>query len=127
MRFRDRRWGVSIALGLLLAPACVGSEHLTHGEADVRSVAGTWRITYTNGAWRTYRIEENGTVTFLEEQSMGELRSWPELLLRFDDGKLERLNPTANRIFVEHFNPASEYPDGTPAEIGIGRLVSWSK
>ena len=87
---------------------------------------GTWSVTYTNGAKRTYTIERDGGVAFEEEQILGEFVGGDYLLLEFDDGKLERLTPAGSRLLVEHFNPRNRFPNHPPTHIGIGVRVERS-
>lgn len=87
---------------------------------------GTWSVTYTNGAKRTYTIESDGGVAFEEEQILGEFAGGGYLLLEFDDGKLERITPAGSRLLVEHFDPRNRFPNHPPTHIGIGVRIERS-
>lgn len=87
---------------------------------DANALAGRWRVDYTNGAVRTYLIEADGRVRFLEKQMTGQVsRRNGDLILDFGDGKLERLK-FEPALRVEHFNPASSYPSGQAAATASG-------
>ncbi|HUE69356.1 MAG TPA: hypothetical protein VMP01_00595 [Pirellulaceae bacterium] len=85
-----------------------------------KSVVGTWKVTYENGAVRTYRFDRRGSARFFEESFTGTLsRDGDHLKLDFGDGKLERLRLQDDELLVEHFNPASGYPS-SPSLKGRG-------
>lgn len=84
------------------------------------SLIGSWRVTYTNGAIRSYIVTPDCAVKFLEEDRMGAIQQTPEILVRFDDSKLERWTFAGDHLSVEHWNPASNYPKNPPTETGIG-------
>ena len=37
---------------------------------------------------------------------------------------IERITLVGDKLFVEHFNPGSTYPDGIPTVIGVGRKTT---
>jgi hypothetical protein len=81
---------------------------------------GFWQVEYSNGTTRTYQIANTGAVRFIEEDRAGRIYLYGnDHLLEFGDGKVERLTlqPT---IKLEHFNPKSRYPLGSPTETGVG-------
>jgi hypothetical protein len=88
--------------------------------------AGEWRVSYTHGAVRFYTIEKDGKVSGIanELQLNGKIeRKDAMLLLTFDDDdRLERLTlgTDGNVMFIEHYHPKSEFPDGKATHIGIG-------
>jgi hypothetical protein len=90
----------------------------------LNNLAGTWEITYhPNKTVRTYTITKRGEVYFAEEDRRGQITAGSAgLLLDFGtDQKLERLTlGTDGRLFVEHYNPSTLFPDD-PDQIGIGR------
>ena len=97
-------------------------------EMSARSdLIGTWRVTYTNNAVRTYEVGSDDTVRFMEENLQARVQRGEEVLLQFDDGKLERWTLAGTRLFVEHWNPASKYPQQPPTVIGIGVRVSMAQ
>ncbi len=86
--------------------------------------AGAWVVRYhPNGAARVYIVSADGEVAFPDGGSKAKLKlKDKEILVDFADGKLERWTVGRDgRLFVEHFNPRSNYPD-TPDQIGIGIL-----
>jgi serine/threonine-protein kinase len=85
---------------------------------------GIWRISYTNRAIRIYLIDSGGRVFFGEGGlHEGQLRSkGDEILLDFprDTLRLERLRIVDGELLIDHFNPASGYPD-RPLCTGVGK------
>jgi|GEM_PF-4155081 len=74
--------------------------------------AGNWKVIYEEGHVRNYQIDENGNVFFLEENWNASLsKRGADILVDFKDGKLERFTMVDGVLVVEHFNPASRYPD----------------
>jgi hypothetical protein len=91
------------------------------GEAPSAShFVGTWRVTCTNEAIRSYEVDADDTVRFFEENLQTRLQRRGEVFVQFDDGRLERWTLAGERLLVEHWNPASKYPKQPPTEIGIG-------
>jgi tetratricopeptide (TPR) repeat protein/tRNA A-37 threonylcarbamoyl transferase component Bud32 len=89
----------------------------------IAAVAGEWKVTYTHDVVREYKIDKDGRVTFEEVKLKGQIkRKGPALLLEFaGDDRLERLTLGADgRLFVEHYNPKGDFPDGQAKHIGIG-------
>jgi hypothetical protein len=73
---------------------------------------GKWKVTYEEGHVRNYQIDEKGNVFFLEENWNALLsKKGADILVDFKDGKLERFTMVDGVLVVEHFNPASRYPD----------------
>jgi len=73
---------------------------------------GSWKLTYGGGAIRNYQFDGRGNVFFVELQQTGRLaRRGDDLLLDFGDGKLERLRIVDGAVLVDHYDPASRYPD----------------
>lgn len=92
--------------------------------------AGTWTVTYhPNRAVRVYTVTADGEVTLAEFGGKGKLAVKDrEIILDLGDGKLERWTLGRDgRLFVEHFNPRSTYPDSPPDQIGIGVLKAEGK
>lgn len=85
--------------------------------------AGTWTVKYApNQAIRVYEVSETGEVNFgeLELKATLERTDAKNVLLNLKDGKIERWTlGNDGRLFVEHFNPAENYPT-TVDQIGIG-------
>lgn len=93
------------------------------GSTVRNAVVGTWKVLYANNAVRTYQINENAEVIFVEEKRTGKLDK-NFATLNFGDGKLERLSLIQGRLFVEHFNPGSDYPNKSPNVTAIGVRIS---
>lgn len=77
---------------------------------------GIWVIPYTNGATRIYFIDLRGRVFFSDGGPImeGQLRKNDrEILLDFqgDLGRVERVKLADGLFMVDHFNPASGYPN----------------
>lgn len=88
--------------------------------AGSSALDGDWAIKYLNGATRVYRLDgskfEAVSATGTNGRSetvKGEIESRKdnEVVIRFTDGKLERITLAGERLLVEHFNPASGFPD----------------
>jgi hypothetical protein len=122
-----RRMGFGISL-VLIAGLAVVTQARAAGIRDadpIAPLAEMWKITYTNDAERLYLIQKDGKVigTAGDEKLNGRIRrKGKTLLLTFDgEDKVERLTPgTDGRLFLEHYHPASDYPDKKPMHIGIG-------
>lgn len=90
------------------------------------AVPGTWSIKYhPNGVRRTYVVKPNGDVSCTEGTSAftGKIKKeGADLLLDFNDGKLERLTFAGNRVFVEHYDPKGSFPQ--LAQVAIGESAA---
>lgn len=92
-------------------------------ETNVRisDFAGTWAIKYGDGAVRVYTLDSDGLAVFPEENRQGRVfTKYGKVLLDFGDGKLERLELVDSKLQVEHFDPATAYPDDAPRLFGVG-------
>jgi hypothetical protein len=92
-------------------------------ETPFEAIAGEWRIEYSNGSARGYKIDNTGGVSYAGENMKGRIaRRDGTLMLQFQgDDRLERLTLGADgRLFVEHWNPASDYPAKGPNCTGVG-------
>jgi hypothetical protein len=101
----------------------------TPGEAEAppskaKWIPGKWEITYTpNRSTNVYIIRPDGTIV----NEKGEVRFQIKhrdgtLIIEFPDNKLERLTFAETRLFIEHFNPKSNYERNIPDQVGIGEL-----
>ncbi len=113
---------VALTVGLAAWPSARADEK---GDTQIGVLAGEWKVEYTHGAVRNYAIEKDGKVagTADDEKLTGQIsRKEGILFLIFEgDGKLERLTLGSDgRLFVEHYNPKENYPDGKASHIGIG-------
>ena len=125
MRHGTLGWIVQThAAVLLLAALGCATVHTAPQMPAGSDLAGTWRVTYTNNAVRTYEVGSDDTVRFLEENRHARVQRGEEVLLRFADGKIERWTLAGRRLFVEHWDPASKYPQRPPSVIGSGVRVS---
>ena len=81
-------------------------------------LTGKWLVTYMNKTKHTREIHANQRVNDNAEIS----ESSGDILIYFPD-VIERVTLVGEQLFIEHFNPSSTYPDGTPAAMGIGRRI----
>ena len=89
-----------------------------------QAIAGAWKITYAgNGAVRNYEIDPNGNVSF--DDGTGTIwkttlfKQGMDIIFDIKDGKLERFRLDGEILLVEHFDPASSFPD-SPKYTGRG-------
>ena len=117
-----------VAVGLACGFGCVHvhvcEHHALNGARGAQALAGTWVVSYGNGARRTYDVTADGTVRLREEGRTGQLQHGDDLVLRFDDGKVERWTPARGRLLVEHWDPASRFPAQPPTVLGVGVRTS---
>ena len=76
-------------------------------------LAGQWKVTYTNQTAQTRIIGGNGHTPRFQNG---------DVLIDFEK-VVERWNLLDDKVFVEHFNPKSTYPDGFADVMGMGRRV----
>ena len=93
------------------SPKEIGDQKL---KLALGTLIGNWTIRYGNNIIRHYLVKVDGTVSFKEENFVGNLvMDGDNITLDFDDGKMEKIKISANnKINVEHFNPKSRYPNG---------------
>ena len=125
----DARAAVAIQEEIDRVLASIPDENIA---AAAAKLAGTWKITYTNGDIRTYAFSADGTASFLSINPAGQVYGTfkkrlmfknGEVLLEFQEGAIERLKLSGGRLQVEHFNPKTLYSKGTPSAKGIGSRV----
>ncbi len=88
-------------------------------------LVGTWHVAFPGGVTRTYIVDGKGGVRFVDEKRVAKLKGQPkELLVDFDDGKIERWNLADGRLFVEHWDPKAGYPNKQPTAISVGTKLS---
>jgi hypothetical protein len=76
------------------------------------TIVGTWSVTYASGAKRTYRVDAAGNVLYVETRQLGTLMQRGEdLVLDMRDGKMERWKLDSGLLRIDHFDPASRYPN----------------
>lgn len=126
---RIRNWLLAlISFSFLANTSLLGYMSITlqdGSEGKIAALEGRWRITYTNDATRTYVIEKNGDLSFIDEDLKGKIEFKDGILqLTFPADErpiMERLTlGTDGRLFVEHYNPKADYPKKKPKFIGIG-------
>ena len=88
---------------------------------------GAWQVRYANGIERTYEVRNDGTATWTEAGRAAVVGRFkqvePEIV--YDENKLavERWTVVGDRLFIEHFNPASGYPKARPLTLGVATRV----
>ena len=121
------RTAAAALVALVLAPLAPAAP----GAKDKNPIPpGVWTVTYhPNRAVRVYTVSADGDVSFSESTTKAKLTVKDrQVTLEFDDGKLERWTLGHDgRLFVEHFNPKSSFPDNPPDQIGIGTLKAEEK
>jgi len=80
---------------------------------------GRWVVTYTNRTQHTREIRENELVNHRDEL----VEDNGDILILFPN-VIERITLVGDKLFVEHFNPSSTYPNGIPAVMGVGRKTN---
>jgi hypothetical protein len=90
-------------------------------------VAGTYNILYTpNHTTRIYVVRPNGEVTYGKlKATLKPYRRSGSFTLEIGEEteKIERITFADGRMFVEHFNPKSDFGKNPPEQIGIGEIV----
>ena len=103
-------------------------DQIAEGITPAKRVAwipGTWKIIYhPNQVERTYIIRRSGAVVFPADNLRGQLRlTGNDLTLDLGGESLERITFVGNRrLFVEHYNPKSDYPKKLN-QVGIGTRI----
>ena len=104
------------------------TSNMDHQHYNVNSTAmnfmGVWHVTYSNNYIRNYKVDREDRVLFVEESRQAILQRGNDVLLKFNDGKIERWRLHGNHLLVEHWNPASGYPKQQPTETGVGIRVN---
>ena len=76
-------------------------------------------MSYTNGTQHTCEIREdqqvNGGDEIVEENG--------DISIVFES-VIERLTLVDDKLFVEYFNPRTDYPKGVPVVMGVARRVN---
>ena len=86
---------------------------------------GRWVVRYSNGVTRETEIRPDGTVAWVDgdrKRGQGRLQRIGGGWLLPDDGNgnAERMVVTADRLYVEHFHPASHYPKEGTRTFAVG-------
>lgn len=106
------------SLGLIQAGHLPFSQSARSLNALLPHLAGSWEFKYTNNTSHIRTIEKNQSVNERDEI----VQQGNDILIVFPD-VIERITPAGDRVFVEHFNPRSTYPDGPPAVLGVGHKL----
>ena len=83
--------------------------------------AGEWSIEFANGVVKTCAIRKDGTASKSEPNPKSGGKAVDKdgaLVITFDDDRTERWTRVGKRMFVEHWDPSSQYPCGKPV-LGI--------
>ena len=82
---------------------------------------GTWAATYSNGDTYERRFHGRNQVNKAARLQ----RRDGDLIIEYPDDlrTIERITIGQGRIFFEHFNPKSTYPEGRPALLGVGKKL----
>ncbi len=111
------RKGVDLdALGFLQADA--SPEPGRSLDALMPRLTGKWIVTYTNKTQHTREIHPDRRVN----DDARIVQGFGDIVIDFPDA-IERITLVENKLFVEHFNPRSTYPNGIPAVMGVGKKV----
>lgn len=93
------------------------SDRMIAGKRDngFAALVGRWVVTYTNQTSHLRVIDERGGVrgATLERSGADWILVFPRVV--------ERIASVNGRLYVEHFNPKSTFPNGLPAVMGIGK------
>ena len=102
------------ALGFLQADATPDAGRSL--DALMPRLTGKWIVTYTNKTQHTREIHPDRRVN--EDDRIVQKNG--NILIVFPN-VIERVTLVENKLFVEHFNPRSTYPDGIPAVMGVAK------
>jgi hypothetical protein len=78
---------------------------------------GKWIVEFSNGVVEKVEIKRDGTATVTEpaRTSDGKVTALQgSFLVVCDDDRVERWTPVGKRMVVEHWFPASQFPNGAP-------------
>ncbi|MBM79395.1 MAG: hypothetical protein CMJ78_02220 [Planctomycetaceae bacterium] len=87
-------------------------------QALLPRLVGNWTVTYTNGTQHTREIHASQKVNESDEL----VEENGDILIVYEN-VIERLTLVDDKLFVEHFNPRTNYPNGTPSVIGVALRV----
>jgi hypothetical protein len=79
--------------------------------------AGKWRVEFANGVVQTVEVRGDATATVTEPGRTAGAKVTPiagTALVVYDDDRVERWTPVGRRMVVEHWFPASQFPNGNP-------------
>lgn len=90
-------------------------------EDGVKLPVGKWNVSFLNGVKEECEIGKEGKCSVDEplRQSNGTAEvKGSATVLTFNDERVERWTPAGKRYLVEHWFPASQFPEGEPV-LGI--------
>ena len=111
---------VAIALLVTLTTSAVSRlEAKNAGPFTV--IISTWRVVFENGVKETCEVDKSGDA--VEKEPLRTAKGKAErqdkaFIIKFEDDRVERWTPVGGRMTVEHWFPASQYPNG-PRVLGI--------
>ncbi len=79
--------------------------------------AGSWQTAFANGKIQSYEFSPRGTayVSSHNWKSEGKIeRKGNSFVITYKDDRVERWTPVRERIIVEHWHPAADYPAKQP-------------
>ena len=112
---------VSLVLSLPAAARAPAPFPRPHARTD--PLAGKWTVTFSNGVVETCEVRTNGTASVVEPRrsSAGKARARNGgVVIFFRDERVERWTVKGQRVVVEHWFPASNYPSGGRV-LGVAR------
>jgi hypothetical protein len=103
-----------------LQPNRTGTGEKVDSPAKGKWVPGTYNVNFPKDGARTYVIHANGQV--VEGPFTATLKhfSGSSFVADFGDQKFERLTFVDGRLFVEHFNPKSNFGKNPPTSMAVG-------
>jgi hypothetical protein len=78
---------------------------------------GKWRVEFANGVVERVEVRRDATATVSEPARTSDGKVTPlqgAFLIVCDDDRVERWTPVGNRMVVEHWFPAAQFPAGNP-------------
>jgi hypothetical protein len=118
-RFGELRFPAEAIVRLRRRFAPEGHEPAATIASLIPRLTGDWVVTYTNRTRQSRTIKENRIVNGRDRL----VEKNGDLLILFPT-VIERITLVDDKLFVEHFNPRSTYPDGIPAVMGVGRRTT---
>ncbi|WP_040891089.1 hypothetical protein [Zavarzinella formosa] len=112
------------AVTMMMAAPCPAEpmpEARGKNPAPANPTVGLWSAVFENGVKETCEIRPDGTATESEplRASKGKVeRKDGAVVITFADDRVERWTAVGNRMVVEHWFPAAQYPAG-PRVLGI--------
>ncbi len=90
----------------------------------ISRLTGTWHVAFPSGAVRVYVVDAKGGVSFPAEKRVAKLKGQPrDMLVDFEDGKLERWTIADGRLFCEHWDPKVHFGKKAPTMVSVGTKV----